>query len=162
VLNLNSAFFGAQREGTAVPDAHAETFARQKDFNATAAERKNYIKGLVYHTDMDHPLSFHHQTLDSSTRVAFPPLQTEQQMNNTKLVQNGFYSREPLSLAGAYKGPKESSLVMPLDERFAFNSKDTFQRGTNVFLKGNLLYEPNVELMREIGLRASSTNMFSD
>jgi hypothetical protein len=155
VLNLNSAFFGAQREGTTVPDAHAETFARQKDFNATAAERNNYIKGLVYHTDMDHPLSFHHQTLDSSTRVAFPPLQSEQQMKNTKLVQNGFYSREPLSLAGAYKGPKESSLVMPLDERFAFNTKDTFQRGTNVFLKGNLLYEPNAELMRELGLRAS-------
>ena len=111
---------------------------------------------------MDHPLSFHHQTLDSSTRVAFPPMQSEQQMKNTKLVQNGFYSREPLSLAGTYKAPKESSLVMPLDERFAFNTKDTFQRGTNVFLKGNLLYEPNAELMRELGLRASSTNMFSE
>ena len=162
VLNLNCAFFGAQKEGTAVPDAHAETFARQKDFNATAAERNKYIKGLVYHTDMDHPLSFHHQTLDSSTRVAFSPLQSEQQMKNTKLVQNGFYSSKPLSLAGAYKGPKESSLVMPLDERFAFNTKDTFQRGTNVFLKGNLLYEPNAELMSGLGLRASSTNMYSE
>ena len=60
VLNLNSAFFGAQRDANAVPDAHAEIFVRQKDFNATAAERNNYIKGLIYHTDMDHPLSFHH------------------------------------------------------------------------------------------------------
>ena len=41
-------------------------------------------------------------------------------------MQNGFYSREPLSLSGAYKGPKENPLVMPLDERFAFNTKDTF------------------------------------
>ena len=75
---------------------------------------------------MDHPLSFHHETLDSSARVAFPPLQTDQQLKSTKLVQNGFYSREPLSLSGAYKGPKENPLVMPLDERFAFNTKDTF------------------------------------
>ena len=75
-------------------------------------------------------------------------------------MQNGFYSREPLSLSGAYKGPKENPFVMPLDERFAFNSKDTFQRGTNVFLKDNPLYEPNHQLMREIGLKESSANMF--
>jgi hypothetical protein len=63
-------------------------------------------------------------------------------------VQNGFYSKDPLTLAGAYKPPgkKHGELVTPLDERFAFNSKDTFQRGTNVFLKENLLYEPNKNL----------------
>ena len=86
VLNLNCAFFGAKGAGSQVPNAHDEIFSRQKDFNATAAERKNFIKGLVYHTDMDHPLSFHHQTMDSSMRVAFPPLQTEDQLKSTKLV----------------------------------------------------------------------------
>jgi len=64
-------------------------------------------------------------------------------------VQNGFYAREPLSLAGAYK-PATKDLVAPLDERFAFNSKDTFQRGTNVFLKDNLLYEPNLKLLNDV------------
>jgi hypothetical protein len=39
---------------------------------------------------------------------------------------------------------------MPLDERFAFNTKDSFKMGTNVFLKENLLYEPNRQLLDEI------------
>jgi hypothetical protein len=71
-----------------------------------------------------------------------------------RLVQNGFYSKEPLSLSGAYKPPgngkSHNHLVAPLDERFAFNTKDTFQRGTNVFLKENLLYEPNIKLLNDI------------
>jgi hypothetical protein len=53
---------------------------------------------------------------------------------------------------------------MPLDERFAFNTRDTFQRDTNVFLKDNLLYQPNEKLMREIAQKegASSTTMFDN
>ena len=54
-----------------------------------------------------------------------------------------------MSLAGAYKAPNKD-LVAPLDERFAFNSKDTFQRGTNVFLKDNLLYEPNMKVLNDV------------
>jgi len=57
------------------------------------------------------------------------------------MVQNGFYSKEALSLKGAYK-QKENTLVMPLDERFAFQTRESFQMGTNVFLKENLLYAP--------------------
>lgn len=81
--------------------------------------------------------------------MAFPPLQTDSQLASTKLVSNGFYNKDALSLSGAYKGPKENPLVMPLDERFAFNSKDTFQRGTNVFLKENLLYKANLDLLKD-------------
>ena len=53
---------------------------------------------------------------------------------------------------------------MPLDERFAFNTRGTFQRDTNVFLKENLLYQPNEKLMREIALKegASSTTLFDN
>jgi hypothetical protein len=73
---------------------------------------------------MDHPLSFHHQTLNNNLpnyKVSFPSLQTEKQLASAKLVQNGFYSKEPLSLSGAYKpsgtlyGKRHHELVTPLD-----------------------------------------------
>lgn len=91
------------------------------------------MKNLLYHTDMDHPLSFHHQTLNNhlpNYQVSFPALQTEKHLASTRLVQNGFYSKEPFSLVGGYKPTstigKHSHLVAPLDERFAFQSRDTF------------------------------------
>ena len=97
--------------------------------------------------------------------MQFPPLYTEKQLADTKLVQNGFYSREPLSLQGEYQ-KKSHPFVAPLDERFAFNTRDTFQRDTNVFLKENLLYQPNVKLMREIQARednnAQQSTMFDN
>ena len=60
--------------------------------------------------------------------MAFPKLQSEKERASMKLVQNGLYNRESLSLSGAYKGggKKENPIVMPLDERFAFNTRDTF------------------------------------
>ena len=107
---------------------------------------------------MDHPLSFLYQTLNNNApnyKVSFPPVVTASELAKTKLVQNGFYSRESLTLQGAYKNPYENSLVMPLDERFAFNTRDTFQMGTNVFLKDNLLYEPNTKLLNDINRNTS-------
>ena len=59
-------------------------------------------------------------------------------------------------MAGSYKPPK-NDLVARLDERFAFNTKDTFQRATNVFLKDNMLYEPNLKLLNDFN-RSSGTN----
>ena len=79
VLNLNAAFFGTPID-TAKPtpsDPYEEIFKKQKDFNAASSEQGNYAKGLVYHTDMNHPLSFHHQTLNNNTNghtVQFPHL----------------------------------------------------------------------------------------
>lgn len=74
-------------------------------------------------------------------KVSFPPLVTSKELASVHMVQNGFYSKEALSLKGAYK-QKENTLVMPLDERFAFQTRESFQMGTNVFLKENLLYAP--------------------
>lgn len=64
----------------------------------------------------------------------FPPLVTEDTLKNTTLIQNGFYSKEPLTLnLNAYKEPKDQTFVQTLDERMVPMIDKENYNGGNVF-----------------------------
>jgi hypothetical protein len=71
LLNLNAAFFGTpldtytQSKAAVIEDPYTQIFNKQVQTLANSSENKQYVKNLVYHTDMDHPLSFHQQTLNN-------------------------------------------------------------------------------------------------
>lgn len=130
IMNLNAAFFTHDKKAPLPSDPYEEIFKKQKEVqDQNLAPKSGYLKGLVYRTDIDHPLSFHNQTLNNyvpTYKVAFPPLVTAKDLASVEMVKNGFYSKENFSLKGAYKENINSNLVMPLDERFAFQTRDSF------------------------------------
>ena len=91
MLNLNSAFFGEKAPSRAVAiDPYLEMQALQREFQSRSSQSKDFIRGLVYHTDIDHPLSFHRQALTNTAnnlhladKVSFPKLEP----GDVRLVQ---------------------------------------------------------------------------
>ncbi|CDW81926.1 UNKNOWN [Stylonychia lemnae] len=160
ILNLNPTFYTNSLQSNQTQsqlrslDPYNDIFNKQKDYHTTT-QQNAYIKDFIYRTDFDHPLSFHNQTIDPNfmpqLQVNFPPLVTEKTLKNTTLVQNGFYSKEPLTLnSNSFKEPRNQTFVQTMDERMMpFNDKENYNGG-NVFQQQNLLYQANQELLMDI------------
>eukprot|EP00347_Sterkiella_histriomuscorum_P012914 403366738 len=171
ILNLNPSFFGKQSQDNKTSDPYSEIYKLQKDYQPST-QANAYLKDFIYRTDFDHPLSFHNQTLHPTynppMQVNFPPLVSEQTMKNTTLVQNGFYSKEPLTLnlntdLNAIKNlsmQPYQPFVYTLDERMIpMTGKENFNGG-NVFQQNeNMLYQPNVDILNDIDFKQKERDL---
>lgn len=56
---------------------------------------------MVYHTDIDHPMSLHNQSagLSNSLKVEFP----KSNLSGTQLRLGGFYDKDPYILQNKFK-----------------------------------------------------------
>ena len=57
IMNLNAAFFTHDKKAP-LSDPYEDIFKKQKEVQDLSS-KGGYVKGLVYRTDIDHPLSFH-------------------------------------------------------------------------------------------------------
>ena len=77
---------------------------------------QQFGKDLVYHTDIEHPMSLHSETTYGTNYKVNFPSQRDEIMKNTKMIQNGFYAKEPLSLSNPFSD-KTNPYLLPLDTR---------------------------------------------
>ena len=91
--------------------------------------------------------------------VTFPRLVSESTLRNATLVPNGFYDKEAMSLKPAYQPISDNAHITSMDERLIFQDKEKYSGTGNVFHKYNLLYEANLNLLKEIEERENQESL---
>jgi len=108
ILNMNPAFYGRT---TQHQPPQPPSFANKEN------ELRGFLANLTVKGELDHPRSFHNQTVGSKTEVRMEPLQRGEK---PVLVQNGFYSRDPYALKGKFES-KDNGYTYEFGDRITQN-----------------------------------------
>ena len=79
---------------------------------------KNFIKGSIYRSDLDHPNSLHNTTAGQSDKMQVQV--PKSQVGPSKTQLNGFYDKETLSVTNGFKEHTTKG-IGPMDPRFGTN-----------------------------------------
>lgn len=106
----------------------------------TWQKNNQFIKNSIYRSDIDHPNSQHNITTGQSASMQVNIPKTVGP--DGKVTLNGYYNKETMSLKNGFKEHTVKGIA-PMDPRF---SNENFN-----FQNKNKLYQPNIQLLDEIG-----------